>query len=125
MVKVYINRGRNKSAKQVLEYLEYYNIRHEVLAPQNLMMQDLKHVLTLTDEGFEDIMVSRYRAQNLYNNFDFDFDELTVEEMLCLIMKHQKLLKTPIVFDEIHLSIGYNLETLYVFRPNSKTNRTI
>lgn len=96
MVKVYINMGGNKSAKQVLEYLEYYNIRHKVLTPQNLMMQDLKHVLTLTDEGFDDIMVSRHREQNLYNNFD----ELTVEEMLCLIMKHQKLLKTPIVFDD-------------------------
>jgi arsenate reductase-like glutaredoxin family protein len=42
-------------------------------------------------------------------------DELIIDEMLSLIMRNQKLLKTPIIFDETHLSVGFNIRRLHDF----------
>lgn len=115
MIKIYGNQGNNKVMRQVLEWFLNHALPFKSLQRQDLSSQDLKHILSLTDGGFVEIMVSDYQAQKLYRNLTFDFEELSTEELIDFILKHPRLLRTPLVFDEKRLCIGYDTEGFRAF----------
>jgi arsenate reductase-like glutaredoxin family protein len=123
MIREYRNNGNSQATRKVEVWLESHSLSYEVITYKNLTVKDLQHILSLTNNGFEEIMVSRHRAPKLYSSFDFNFDTATTEEIFNFLFKHQKLLKSPIVFNNQHLCVGYNLDSLYPFLPKKRKNK--
>nr|WP_255411618.1 ArsC/Spx/MgsR family protein [Lactococcus sp. S-13] len=76
--------------------------------------EDIIKILSLTENGLEDIIAIRGRA---YTELVHDFDTLGLEEAYSLIQEKPRLLKRPLIFDENRLLIGFNEEGIRTFIP--------
>ena len=117
MIKVYKNRGYDALFNKATAWLDKYRLPYKVVTQTNLLYGDLKHILSLSDGGFEEIMISQLKAKKLYETLPKNFEELNTEEMLNLLLANQKFLRTPLIFDDKHLSVGYNPEAIRTFIP--------
>lgn len=115
MIKIYVNKEQSRSVIKVREWLVFNHLPYEELGKKSVTQKDLKHILTLTTRGFDEIMISKTKSPLLYSQLGVNMDELIIDEMLSLIMRNQKLLKTPIIFDETDLSVGFNIRRLHDF----------
>lgn len=91
-----------------LEYVEK-NIFHEPLTAN-----EIKKILSLTEEGTEEIISFRSQA---YQELDCDIEELTMKELLDLFQQTPSLIRRPIIMDDRRLQIGYNEEEIRCFLP--------
>lgn len=120
MIKVYKTRGKDRVTQKVVEWLDDHHLVYEFIRRKDLTRENLKHILSLTDIGFEEIMVSSKRAYGIYERLTFDFEESTTEELISFLLGQKSLLKNPIIFDETHLCVGFNHEILSTFIPSIK-----
>lgn len=126
MIKEYKNNKKCSNEKKIERWLEFYALPYKIIAFNTLTSNDLKHILSLTSRGFEEVMISKQYAKNHNIPMEFNFNSITTKEMINIIVNNQDLLKSPIVFDKNNLSVGYNLEKLQRFIPkygNNTTNR--
>lgn len=85
------------------------NIREEPLT-----VIELQNILRMTIDGTNDIIAKRstpYRTMNL------DFDELSLSELLELVQKQPRLLKSPLIIDGEKLQVGYQEDEIRQFLP--------
>ena len=75
---------------------------------------DLIKILSLTENGFEDIIATRGKT---YASLNYNFDELGLEKAFELIQENPRLLKRPLIFDEDCLLIGFNEDGIRAFIP--------
>ncbi|ALC81618.1 MULTISPECIES: Spx/MgsR family RNA polymerase-binding regulatory protein [Bacillus] len=68
-------------------------------------IEELKHILSLTTEGIDEILATR---SQIFKKLDLDFDELTVNELLDILHKEPKLLRRPLLIEGQKLVVGYN-----------------
>ncbi|WHH55983.1 Spx/MgsR family RNA polymerase-binding regulatory protein [Bacillus paralicheniformis] len=66
---------------------------------------ELKHILSLTTEGIDEILATRSQA---FKELNLDIEELTVSEVLELLIQKPKLLRRPIIVNGDKLVVGYN-----------------
>lgn len=116
MIKIYKNRS-DAQYSRVTRWLEGFHLPYKVISQTGLLHEDLKHILHLTDGGFEEILVSKEKAPKIYEMVPENFYEMRVDEVIHYLLTHQKLLKSPLAFDENHLLVGYNSEKIRVFVP--------
>lgn len=88
---------------------EEKNIFHEPLTPN-----EIKKILSLTEEGTEEIISFRSQA---YQELDCDLEDLTMKELLELFQQTPSLIRRPIIMDDRRLQIGYNEEEIRCFLP--------
>lgn len=67
--------------------------------------EELKHILSLTTEGIDEILATR---SQIFKKLKLDFDELTVNELLEILHNEPKLLRRPLLIDGEKLVVGYN-----------------
>ena len=79
-----------------------------------LTKNELKKILSLTENGTEDIIATRSKV---YNKFSFDFNDLSFNELMQVIEENPSLLKRPIMIDETKLQIGFNEDEIHQFIP--------
>jgi regulatory protein spx len=79
-----------------------------------LTVPELQDILRMTLDGTDDIMAKRSAP---YKALDVDLDELPLQELLEMIHKHPKLLKSPLIVDGKKLQAGYNEEEIRQFLP--------
>jgi len=91
-----------------LEFVEK-NIFHEPLTKR-----EIKRILTLTEEGTEEII--SYRSQ-AYQELEIELETLSMSELLDLFMEQPSLIRRPIIMDDRRLQIGYNEEDIRCFLP--------
>lgn len=115
MIKLYVSPSCTSCRKakswledQDLKYVEK-NIYHEPLTKD-----EIKQILMLTDEGTEEII--SYRSQ-AYKNLENDINQLTMSELLDLLVEEPSLIRRPIIMDDRRLQIGYNEEEIRMFLP--------
>ncbi len=115
MIKLYVSpsctscrKAKNWLEEQDLKYVEK-NIYHEPLTKD-----EIKEILMLTDEGTEEII--SYRSQ-AYKNLENDINQLTMSELLDLLIEEPSLIRRPIIMDDRRLQIGYNEEEIRMFLP--------
>lgn len=94
--------------EQNLEFVEK-NIYHEPLT-----QDEIKKILSLTEEGTEEII--SYRSQ-AYQELGMDIEDLTMKELLKLFQETPSLIRRPIIMDDRRLQIGYNEEEIRCFLP--------
>lgn len=91
-----------------LEY-EEHNLMTCPLEPA-----DLIEMLSLTDNGTEDIICMRGKEISKLN---LNLDELSLNDVFELIKIHPKILRRPILVNEHHLQVGFNSDDIRIFIP--------
>ncbi|MCY7917664.1 transcriptional regulator MgsR [Bacillus vallismortis] len=80
-----------------------FNERH--LFRETPTVEELKYILSLTTEGIDEILATRSQT---FKKLNLNIEEMTVNEVLELLIEKPKLLRRPILVDNKKLVIGYN-----------------
>lgn len=80
-----------------------FNERH--LFRETPTREELKYILSLTTEGIDEILATRSQT---FKNLNLNIEEMTVNEVLELLIEKPKLLRRPILVDNKKLVISYN-----------------
>ncbi len=81
-----------------------FNERH-LFRVETPTREELKYILSLTTEGIDEILATRSQT---FKNLNLNIEEMTVNEVLELLIEKPKLLRRPILVDNKKLVIGYN-----------------
>lgn len=116
MIKVYkINLG-SSSTKKTLEWFDSHHIKYKSYPLLQMKESDLRHILELSS-GFQEIL--RPLDQVIYDEIEenIDLEEISTTEMVKYILRNPYVLKTPIIFDEKRLLVGFNETEIRQFIP--------
>ncbi|MFN2745347.1 MULTISPECIES: Spx/MgsR family RNA polymerase-binding regulatory protein [Bacillus] len=78
--------------------------------------EELKEILALTTEGIDEILATRSQA---FKELNLNIEELTVSEVLELLIQKPKLLRRPIIVNGEKLVVGYNPSELLKLKKNT------
>lgn len=102
--------------KKVKKWLDSHSIPYEEkeLFDQQVTMEELKQMTSLTEMGVIDIIAPEYLSvvRHVIEDNDISLKELYEE-----VEKEPKLLKLPILYDDKRMLVGYNEEELSKFLP--------
>lgn len=115
MIKLYGSASCN-SCRKAKAWLEEQGLDFEErnIISDPLTKRELKAILALTETGTEEIIATRSKV---YNKFSFDFNDLSLNELVTVIEENPSLLKRPIVMDETKLQIGFSEDEIHQFIP--------
>ena len=69
-----------------------------------LTRKELQHILSLTENGTDDIISTRSK---IFQKLDIDVESISVSELLHLIEQYPSLLRRPIIIDAKRMQIGF------------------
>ena len=78
--------------------------------------EEILHLLTLTENGTEEIISKRGKA---YKKLNVDLEDLSMSRLIEVIEKNRSLLRRPLIVDEKRLQVGYNEDDIRKFLPRS------
>ncbi|PWG00156.1 Spx/MgsR family RNA polymerase-binding regulatory protein [Levilactobacillus bambusae] len=81
---------------------------------QPLDRETILHMLSLTEEGTDDLISKRSKA---YKNLPESIDNMGLNELVDLLQTNPNILKNPIIVDDHKLATGFDLETIREFVP--------
>lgn len=84
------------------------------IAKTVLNYEDFKYILSLTEDGTDEILAVNSKA---YKTLNVDVDNLSMVELYHLILEHPRLLRTPIIIDKFQLQVGYSEHEMCRFLP--------
>ncbi|WP_034552556.1 transcriptional regulator SpxA [Carnobacterium funditum] len=104
------------SCRKARTWLEGNNIQYleKNIFKEPLTIHELKAILSLTENGTEEII--SFRSQ-IFHNLNIDIDDMALGELLHLILENPGLIRRPILIDEKRLQIGFNEEDIRRFLP--------
>ena len=89
------------------------------MVKEGITREELLDILTKTDNGIASIVSSKNRYAKALG---VDIEDLSVNEVLNLIMETPRILKSPILVDEKRLQVGYKEDDIRAFLPRSVRN---
>lgn len=104
------------SCRKARTWLEENNIQYleKNIFKESLTLNELKAILSLTENGTEEII--SFRSQ-VFHNLDITIEDMVLGELLQLILENPGLIRRPILIDEKRLQIGFNEEDIRRFLP--------
>ncbi|WP_048602600.1 Spx/MgsR family RNA polymerase-binding regulatory protein [Rubeoparvulum massiliense] len=84
-----------------------YEERHLLKDPPSI--EELKDIMRLTTNGFDDILSTRSQK---YKELDMDIEDMNMTQLLEMISEEPRLLRRPLIIDGEHLIVGYNKSAL-------------
>lgn len=84
---------------------------HNILT-NALTADELRHILSLTENGTDDIISTRSKV---FQKLNLDVDELSISELIHLIETYPTLLRRPIILDEKRMQVGFNEDEIRAF----------
>lgn len=106
------------SSKIALRWLNNYNLEYEKLRINSISFKHLVWILKMTECGLDDIVrtqrtpaIIKKKVKKLYS--------LTFSEALNYLLLYPELLRTPIIFSDNKLLVGFNSEEIRKFIPNA------
>ena len=97
-------------------------LNHEVpFQEHNIMTSplsapELQHILSLTENGTDDIISTRSK---IFQKLDLDVEDLSISTLIQLIEENPSLLRRPIILDGKRMQIGFNEDEIRAFLPRS------
>lgn len=79
-----------------------------------LTKEEIKGILAMTETGSDEIISTRSKV---YEKLAIDFDELSFNQLVDILVEHPNLLRRPLIFDEIRFQVGYNEDEIHQFTP--------
>ena len=106
------------SCRKARAWLDSYGVAYEEhnILTQQMTSDDLKAILSKTENGTEDIISTRSKV---FQKLNVDVDDLTINQLLVLISEHPSLLRRPIIMDDKRMQIGFNEDEIRAFLPRS------
>lgn len=86
-------------------------VEHNILT-QPLTPDDLRKILSKTENGTEDIISTRSKV---FQKLNVDVESLTINGLIELVSEFPNLLRRPIITDEKRLEIGFNEDEIRAF----------
>jgi regulatory protein spx len=113
MIRVFKNRSYNFAIERIKKLFDDYHVSYEILTPTRLKREYILHILKISDNGFEQI------GKKLYDQVfgDEDIEKFTVNEMIDILLINPRLIKTPIIFNDTQLLVGYDPDGIRLFLP--------
>ena len=74
----------------------------------------LQHILSLTENGTDDIISTRSK---IFQKLNLDVESLSISELLRLIEENPSLLRRPIILEGKRMQIGFNEDEIRAFLP--------
>lgn len=105
----------SRMSRQAIAWLSDYEIEVKQKRIEQISRKDLKHILLLSENGFQDILKSARGNGTRIHAVREQLNFLSFEKALDCLMEHQDILRVPIIFDERRLVIGYNSESIRTF----------
>ena len=90
-------------------------VEHNIMTSP-LSAQELQHILSLTENGTDDIISTRSK---IFQKIDLDVESLSISELIKLIEENPSLLRRPIILDAKRMQIGFNEDEIRAFLPRS------
>ena len=90
-------------------------VEHNIMTSP-LSAQELQHILSLTENGTDDIISTRSK---IFQKLDLDVESLSISELIKLIEENPSLLRRPIILDAKRMQIGFNEAEIRAFLPRS------
>ena len=90
-------------------------VEHNIMTSP-LSAQELQHILSLTENGTDDIISTRSK---IFQKLNLDVESLSISELIKLIEENPSLLRRPILLDAKRMQIGFNEDEIRAFLPRS------
>ena len=84
------------------------------LLTDKIPREDFLKILSLTDDGTEEIISTRSRA---YHYLNIDFENTSINELVEIFDQNRTLLRRPLILDDRRLQVGYNEDDIRKFLP--------
>ncbi|GAA2976662.1 transcriptional regulator Spx [Lentilactobacillus parakefiri] len=84
------------------------------ISKQPLTADDIKCLLRLSENGTEDLISTRCTS---YRKLKINFDNLTVSQLIDLMVQHTDLIRRPLIFDDQQLQVGFSEDNIRSFLP--------
>lgn len=107
--------GSCRKAKAWLEEHHIDYIERNIIS-SSITVDELKSILRLTEDGVTEIISTKSKT---FQELNINIDELSLNELYNLIIKHPQMLRRPIILDEKRLQVGYNEEEIRKFLPRT------
>ncbi|MBU5210264.1 transcriptional regulator SpxA [Heyndrickxia oleronia] len=107
--------GSCRKAKAWLEEHHIDYIERNIIS-RSITVDELKSILRLTEDGVTEIISTKSKT---FQELNINIDELSLNELYNLIIKHPQMLRRPIILDEKRLQVGYNEEEIRKFLPRT------
>ena len=106
------------SCKKAKEWLDAHHLDYKEvnLLTDDIDKDELLKILSLTDEGTEEIISKRSKA---YARLDMNFDNVSVNSLIDIIEENRTLLRRPLIVDDKRLQVGYNEDDIRKFLPRN------
>ena len=104
------------SCRKAKAWLEKHKVpfeEHNIMTSP-LTRKELQHILSLTENGTDDIISTRSKV---FQKLNIDVDDLTIKELIQLISEYPNLLRRPIIMDTKRMQIGFNEDEIHAFLP--------
>lgn len=111
LIKIYYS-TRNSSSKKAVEWFKNKGIAISAKRIQHISKEDLMHVLSMSEQGFTDILKKTGKCNS-------NIERMKFSEGVLFIQNHVELLKLPIIIGKNKLMIGYNSEEIRKFIPKN------
>lgn len=85
-------------------WLSSHHLQFKKIKYKDLSQKNISHILSLTERGFDDIIIDGNKTQELLKNRPSN-DTMSFSTMTSFILRHSEILKSPIIFDNCHLQI--------------------
>ncbi len=117
MLNLYVAQS-SASSRKARAWLKGHNIefKERNINSNPLSADEVKKLLRLTENGSEDIISTR---SNIYKKLNLNLDDLSVSQLVNLVVKYPDLIKRPIIFDDHRIEVGFNEEEIRRFLPRS------
>lgn len=104
------------SCRKAKSWLQGHNIPfvERNIFSNPLSKDEIMQVLRMTEDGTEEIISTRSRA---FQNLGVSIDELSIDQLLNMVVEDPGLLRRPIIMDERRLQVGYNEDEIRRFLP--------
>lgn len=104
------------SSRKARAWLKEHDIpfKERNINSKPLNSDEVKDILRLTENGSEDIISTR---SNIFKKLNLDMENLSISQLIDLVVKYPDLIKRPILFDDHRLEVGFNEEEIRRFLP--------
>ena len=115
MIKIYTV-AYSSSCEKAKAWLQEHNLEFEEisLTKSELTDSEILHLLSLTEDGTEEIISKRGKA---FKKLNVDLDDLSMSRLIEVIEKNRTLLRRPLIVDDKRLQVGYNEDDIRKFLP--------
>lgn len=99
------------------QWFKKYDIKYQVLTPQNIKRYHIKQILHLSD-SIDDILLSRSSGRKTWEKLEITeqtLEDMSLNSFIRLLERWPILLKNLILFDDKRIVTGYHEEKIRAF----------